>query len=154
MCGRACHCIHLAHLHEWDFSIPPLPDFLITWSLAGVNNKRNMNMANRLLDSFSCPDFRPDKCELQIVLHQRTNVSDYSVSATCICQMKSWKFNIKFISHATTRFFEYFVKIDDFHPSLTARLTHRHRRKLEFLCLTKHNYQSTISIWCIYLYNI
>ena len=25
MCGRACHCIHLAHLHEWDFSIPPLP---------------------------------------------------------------------------------------------------------------------------------
>ena len=28
MCGRACHCIHLAHLHEWDFSIPPLPKFL------------------------------------------------------------------------------------------------------------------------------
>ena len=26
MCGRACHCIHLAHLHEWDFSIPPLPE--------------------------------------------------------------------------------------------------------------------------------
>ena len=25
MCGRACLCIHLAHLHEWDFSIPPLP---------------------------------------------------------------------------------------------------------------------------------
>ena len=25
MCGRACHCIHLAHLHEWDFSIPPPP---------------------------------------------------------------------------------------------------------------------------------
>ena len=26
MCGRACHCIHWAHLHEWDFSIPPLPN--------------------------------------------------------------------------------------------------------------------------------
>ena len=30
MCGRACHCIHLAHLHEWDFSIPPLPNSLWT----------------------------------------------------------------------------------------------------------------------------
>ena len=29
MCGRACHCIHLAHLHEWDFSIPPLPVFSV-----------------------------------------------------------------------------------------------------------------------------
>ena len=29
MCGRACQCIHLAHLHEWDFSIPQLPKIII-----------------------------------------------------------------------------------------------------------------------------
>ena len=45
MCGRACLCIHLAHLHEWDFSIPPLPksdssfffsfsSFFISWILS------------------------------------------------------------------------------------------------------------------------
>ena len=34
MCGRACHCIHLAHLHEWDFSIPPLPKHAL-WIVYG-----------------------------------------------------------------------------------------------------------------------
>ena len=40
---RACHCIHLAHLHEWDFSVPPLPKlywpryFVIVWSVYSLN---------------------------------------------------------------------------------------------------------------------
>ena len=36
MCGRACHCIHLAHLHEWDFSIPPLPRYSGTTCATGI----------------------------------------------------------------------------------------------------------------------
>ena len=37
MCGRACHCIHLAHLHEWDFSIPPLPHLVSIHTLTFSN---------------------------------------------------------------------------------------------------------------------
>ena len=56
MCGRACHCIHLAHLHEWDFSIPPLP-FSVDQPMEGL-----------LRSVYSCLGFGICKVALQSVI--------------------------------------------------------------------------------------
>ena len=57
MCGRACHCIHLAHLYEWDFSIPPIPFFqsppslLCLVTLPSRTTKHNCGCGEQLLMS-------------------------------------------------------------------------------------------------------
>ena len=41
MCGRACNCIHLAHLRKWDFlyhnyQIPPQHELESTFDVLGL----------------------------------------------------------------------------------------------------------------------
>ena len=79
MCGRACHCIHLAHLHEWDFSIPPLPNF-VTLSQQYYVNWVVCHYSEKEMGTSGCTE----KCPHQFTFFYLSSVGS---------EVKKWKNN-------------------------------------------------------------